>query len=63
MATGGCGDVLTGVICGLLAQGMSPIESAITGVFHHGLAGDNCKTIRSEVNMIASDLIENLFIE
>ena len=63
MATGGCGDVLTGVICGLLAQRMSPIESAITGVFHHGLAGDNCKTIRSEINMIASDLIENLFIE
>ena len=63
MATGGSGDVLTGVICGLLAQGKSPLESAIMGVFHHGLAGDKCKDLRSETNMIASDLIENLFID
>ena len=63
MATGGCGDVLTGIITGLLAQGISPIKSALTGVFHHGLAGDLCKKKRSETNMIASDIIENLFIK
>ncbi|MEX2231011.1 MAG: NAD(P)H-hydrate dehydratase, partial [Cyclobacteriaceae bacterium] len=40
MATGGTGDVLTGVLTGLLAQNYSPTEAAIAGVFIHGLAGD-----------------------
>ena len=40
LATGGSGDVLTGVICGLLAQGADPFESACLGVYLHGLAGD-----------------------
>lgn len=40
MATGGSGDVLTGVLTGLLAQGMKPLEAALLGVYLHGLAGE-----------------------
>lgn len=40
MATGGSGDVLTGVICGLIAQGYPPLDAAIFGVFLHGRAAD-----------------------
>ena len=40
MATGGSGDVLTGLITGLLAQGMNPLDAALAGVYLHGLAGD-----------------------
>ena len=40
MATGGSGDVLTGILTGLLAQGYSSVEAAILGVYIHGLAGD-----------------------
>lgn len=40
MAKGGSGDVLTGVLCGLMAQGMEGFEAACTGVYLHGLAGD-----------------------
>ena len=40
MATGGSGDVLTGVIAGLLAQGMSPFDASRVGAYHHGLAGE-----------------------
>ena len=40
MATGGCGDVLTGIIAGLAAQGVSLQEATLCGVFLHGLAGE-----------------------
>jgi NAD(P)H-hydrate epimerase len=40
MATGGSGDVLTGILLGLMAQGYTPLESSLMGVFLHGLAGD-----------------------
>lgn len=60
MATGGSGDVLTGMICGLLAQGYPPAHSAILGVFLHGLAGDLAAEKQGEISLIASDIIENI---
>lgn len=60
MATAGSGDVLTGIILGFLAQGYSPEQAAIQGVYEHGLAGDQAAKMRSERSMIASDIIENL---
>ena len=62
MATAGSGDVLTGVILGLLAQSYSPLNAALTGVFLHGLAGDIAAGEKSQESLIASDIIENLGI-
>jgi NAD(P)H-hydrate epimerase len=58
MATGGSGDVLTGIILGLLAQNYSPEDSAVIGVYLHGLAGDLAATGFSQQAMIAGDIIE-----
>jgi hydroxyethylthiazole kinase-like uncharacterized protein yjeF len=63
MATGGAGDVLTGIVTGLLAQGFSDEQAAKTSVFFHGFAGDCAKEMRGERAIIASDLIEYLRIE
>lgn len=60
MATAGSGDVLTGMILGLLAQGYPPDEAAVTGVYLHGLAGDIAAGTISQETLIASDIIENL---
>jgi NAD(P)H-hydrate epimerase len=60
MATAGSGDVLTGIITGLLASGYKPETAAVFGVFMHGLAGDLAVTSHSEEAIIASDIIENL---
>jgi hydroxyethylthiazole kinase-like uncharacterized protein yjeF len=60
MATGGSGDVLTGIILGLLAQGYSPEVAARLAVFKHGEAGDRGASIRSQPALIASDLVEHL---
>lgn len=60
MATGGSGDVLTGIITALLAQGYSAKEATILGVFKHGEAGDLAAASRGQMAMIASDIIENL---
>lgn len=60
MATAGSGDVLTGVILGMLAQGMSPEDAALTGVFLHGLAGDVAAKKRTEFSLIAGDLVEEM---
>ena len=57
MASAGMGDVLTGMITGLLAQGLSPWDAARTGVYVHGLAGDLAATTMGEPGLIASDLI------
>lgn len=60
MATGGSGDVLTGIILGLLAQGISPEKSAEAGVYLHGLAGDLAARKISMPALIASDIIDYL---
>ena len=60
MATGGTGDVLTGVITSLLCQGYPPEHAAILGVYLHGLAGDLAAAERSQESLIASDVIEYL---
>jgi ADP-dependent NAD(P)H-hydrate dehydratase / NAD(P)H-hydrate epimerase len=60
MATAGSGDVLTGVLTGLLAQGYSSVETAILGVYIHGLAGDIAAEKLSMEAMIAGDIIESL---
>ncbi len=60
MATGGMGDVLTGVIAGLLAQGLSPWHAAAAGVYLHGRAGDAAAAAEGERGMMAGDLLEPL---
>jgi hydroxyethylthiazole kinase-like uncharacterized protein yjeF len=60
MATGGSGDVLTGILTGFLAQGYSSIETAIFGTYLHGLAGDLAAERISMEAMAAGDLIECL---
>ncbi|MBN2745922.1 MAG: NAD(P)H-hydrate dehydratase, partial [Bacteroidales bacterium] len=60
MATGGSGDVLTGILAGLLAQGYSSHDTAVLGVYLHGLAGDIALNHQSEESLLASDIVENL---
>ncbi len=60
MATGGSGDVLTGVIASLAAQGLSAQKAAVLGVWLHGAAGDEAAKEKSPYSMIARDLTEGL---
>jgi NAD(P)H-hydrate epimerase len=60
MATAGSGDVLTGMLTGLLAQGYSSEKAAILAVYLHGLAGDIAAKEFSEEAMIAGDIIDNI---
>jgi NAD(P)H-hydrate epimerase len=60
MATGGSGDVLTGVITALLCQGLAPFDAVRLGVHVHGLAGDLAAHHFGQVSMTASDLIDYL---
>ncbi|MGX1639692.1 NAD(P)H-hydrate dehydratase [Sphingobacterium sp. NPDC055431] len=60
MATGGTGDVLTGIISSLLAQGYNALDAAVLGVYIHGSAGDFAKDWVGETSLIASDLIDHL---
>jgi ADP-dependent NAD(P)H-hydrate dehydratase / NAD(P)H-hydrate epimerase len=60
MATAGTGDVLTGVIAGLIAQGLSAFDAAALGVYLHGLAGDLAAHKRGTHALIATDLLESL---
>jgi NAD(P)H-hydrate epimerase len=56
LASGGTGDVLTGLITGLMAQGMSPLDAACAGVFLHGLAADIAVQSLTEYCLAAGDL-------
>jgi hydroxyethylthiazole kinase-like uncharacterized protein yjeF len=60
MATGGSGDVLTGILTGLLAQGYSSSETALLAVYLHGMAGDIAAAELSMEAMVAGDIIQNL---
>ncbi|NMM49615.1 NAD(P)H-hydrate dehydratase [Marinigracilibium pacificum] len=60
MATGGSGDVLTGIITALLGQGYEPKKAAILAVFVHGLAGDEAAEDLGIISMIASDIVDYL---
>lgn len=60
MATAGSGDVLTGILTGLLAQNYSSVETAILAVYLHGLAGDIAAKELSMEALIAGDIINKL---
>jgi NAD(P)H-hydrate epimerase len=60
MATAGTGDVLTGVIAALVAQGLAPAEAARLGVYLHGWAGDSIAGERGERGMMAGDVIDRI---
>ena len=60
MATGGTGDVLTGMLVGLLAQGLSPWDAACAATYLHGLAGDLAAEKQGQAGMIAGDLIAEI---
>ncbi|MHC4563470.1 MAG: NAD(P)H-hydrate dehydratase [Planctomycetota bacterium] len=60
MATGGSGDVLTGLIAALIGQGMSPLDAACLGVWTHGRAGDLAAERLGEMSLIATNLLDEL---
>jgi NAD(P)H-hydrate epimerase len=60
MATGGTGDVLTGLIAGLLSQGVDPCLAAQAGAYLHGLAGDLAAEGLGQEAMLAGDLLERV---
>jgi NAD(P)H-hydrate epimerase len=60
MATGGTGDVLSGIIGALLARGLDGWTAAVAGVFLHGAAGDEAAARRGEESLVASDLFDSI---
>lgn len=60
MATGGAGDVLAGVVAGLLAQGLKPYDASRAAVYLHGRAGDLVALRKSQAGLVAGDLVEEL---
>ncbi|MBE7415532.1 MAG: NAD(P)H-hydrate dehydratase [Deltaproteobacteria bacterium] len=60
LATAGTGDVLAGMLGGLLAQGYSPVQAACTASYIHGLAGDEVKRAQGELGMMAMDLVPEI---
>lgn len=59
MATGGSGDVLTGILTGLRAQGYDPLSASVLGVYLHGLAGDIAASVQAKEGLIAGDIVRN----
>ncbi len=60
MATAGSGDVLAGIIAGLMAQGLSGKDAAVSGVFLHGMAGDFAENKVGKMSLMASNLLNQL---
>ncbi|NLM89259.1 MAG: NAD(P)H-hydrate dehydratase [Syntrophomonadaceae bacterium] len=60
MATAGSGDVLCGMITGLIAQGLRPQDAAMVAVYLHGLTGDYVEKVKGQRGLIAGDIIEGL---
>ncbi|MFA8449970.1 MAG: NAD(P)H-hydrate dehydratase [Bacteroidales bacterium] len=60
MATGGSGDVLTGILLGLLSQSYTPFEACVLGVYLHGSSGDLAAADKGFESLIASDIIDYL---
>jgi NAD(P)H-hydrate epimerase len=60
MATGGTGDVLAGIIAGLIAQGLEPVQAAGVGVYAHGAAGDEAAQAKGQMGLIAGDVLDAL---
>lgn len=60
MAKAGSGDVLSGVITGLLAQGHKPYEGAVCGVYVHALGGDEAKAQKGSYSVLAEDLLAGI---
>lgn len=60
MATAGSGDVLTGMVTGLISQGYLPLQAAIFGVYLHGLAGDVCASQNGYEAVKASGIVDNI---
>ena len=60
MASGGMGDVLSGIIAALLARGADPLDAACTGVYLHGVAGDILKEEMGDTGLAAMDLAEKI---
>lgn len=60
MATGGAGDVLTGILAAFLAQGYSPFDTAVLGTYVHGLAGDIARDANGVTALIAGDIVDSL---
>jgi hydroxyethylthiazole kinase-like uncharacterized protein yjeF len=60
MATAGMGDVLAGMIGGLLAQGLTPAQAAVGGTYLHGLAGDLAVQAKGPIGIVAGDLVEQI---
>jgi hydroxyethylthiazole kinase-like uncharacterized protein yjeF len=60
MATGGSGDVLTGIIASLAGQGMKPADAAVAGVYLHGLAGDAAAERLGQYGMLPRDMTGEL---
>ena len=58
MATGGSGDVLSGILGGLLAMGMPALDGAVLGCLIHGCAGDRAAADKGPYTMLASDIIQ-----
>lgn len=60
MATPGSGDVLTGLLLALMAQGYAPEQAALIGVYIHGLAGEIAAADQGEYGVLASDVADNI---